>query len=66
MTRLAGKAWTKLTITRNGGQFQVTIDDQPFITAQDANPLPGGGLAFGCHDATGVAFDDIVLSGGAS
>ncbi len=64
-TGLAGKPWVKLTITRTGGQFQVTIDDQPFITGQDANPLPAGGLAFVCHEGSGVAFDDIVLSGGA-
>jgi hypothetical protein len=61
---LTGRDWVQLSITRVGGRIEAAVDGQPFITAYDSSPLPGGGLAFSCRHGSGVAFDDIVVTNG--
>lgn len=61
---LTGRDWVQLSITRTGGRIDAALDGQTFLSANDSNPLPGGGLAFSCRQGSGVAFDDIVVTGG--
>jgi hypothetical protein len=54
--------WNTLTVTFQNGQHQVSLNSKQFITADDQEALPGGGIGLFVHGANPVEFDDLKVS----
>jgi len=57
-------AWVNVAIQVSAGTIAVSVDGQRVLGVTDANPLPGGGMAFGCLEGSGFGYDDIALTQG--
>jgi len=53
--------WHGMLVEQAGGRFRVFVDKTLVLEAADADPLPGGMVAFGSLLGTGFAFDDISI-----
>jgi len=54
-------AWHDVSIRCAGATIEVSLGDQPVLSVVDREPVVGPGLAFGCIDGEGFAFDDIAV-----
>jgi len=60
--RLPTGQWYDVTIQALGGNLRVTLNGRQVLQAVDPQPLPMGGVAFGCMDGEGIAYDDVSLA----
>jgi len=62
--QLRSRTWYDIRLEVADGLIQLRIGGRPVLGAQDLEPLPAGGIAFGCIEGSGFAFDSIALTPG--
>lgn len=61
--QIARDQWVSMQIQVQHGSHTVQVDGQTVMTAQDDNPLPGGGVGFTVHGENYAEFQTVLLSG---
>lgn len=60
---LTPDTWQKVSIKLVGGQIDVSVEDQPILSAKDTKTLPSGLIAFFCHGGGhGFLLDDVTVT----
>ena len=54
--------WVPIDITAVGGAHIITVNGQPLLTGNDADPLPPGGIFLHVRGIGAGEFDDLVLA----
>ena len=63
---IASRTWYDISIQVIEGRIVVRVGGRPLLEARDSDPLPAGGLGFGCIEGSGFAYDAITLTPGAA
>ncbi len=60
--QIHSRTWYDIRIEVADGQIELRVGGRPVLSAHDAQPLPAGGIAFGCTEGSGFACDSISLT----
>jgi hypothetical protein len=59
---IAGEDWISLGIKLDGSSHTISVNESVVLTAEDPDPIQGGGLIFASHGERTSEFDDITLA----
>ena len=54
--------WFEIQVTVAAGEHTILLNGERILTANDAKPLPAGGIGFMVRGESSAAFDDLVVS----